>query len=67
MKCCICGKEMKGVGNNPYPLCYKGDYKSRCCNRCDLLVVEARMEIVAYGKSIEEVQKKFLGRVCERC
>lgn len=67
MKCCICGKKMNGVGNNPYPLCYKGDYKSRCCDRCDMLVVNARIDISVYGKTVEEVQKKFLGRVCKEC
>jgi hypothetical protein len=29
-KCCICGSEINGYGNNPYP--FKGD---SCCNECN--------------------------------
>lgn len=35
MKCCICGKTIKGFGNNPYPLCADNDFDSRCCDECD--------------------------------
>lgn len=39
MKCCICGKEIKGIGNNPSPLKdLTGEYfgaEDRCCNECD--------------------------------
>jgi hypothetical protein len=44
MRCCICGKEFEGYGNNPYPLCYKEDYESKCCNECnDAYVIQARL------------------------
>lgn len=29
--CCICGKEIKGWGNNPYPVKEKGE----CCDDCN--------------------------------
>jgi DNA-directed RNA polymerase subunit RPC12/RpoP len=35
MRCCICGKEIDGFGNNPYPLCGKEDTDSRCCDECN--------------------------------
>lgn len=37
MKCCICGKEIEGHGNNPIPIRKKG----RCCNECDSKLVTA--------------------------
>lgn len=33
--CCICGKEIKGVGNDPYPVREEG----RCCRYCNYTVV----------------------------
>jgi len=41
MKCCICGKEFKGFGNNPNgaldlydrPIDFK--FKDRCCDQCN--------------------------------
>lgn len=44
-KCCICGREFEGFGNNPYPLCDKDDFESRCCDECDnLYVIPARIK-----------------------
>lgn len=34
-KCCICGKEIKGPGNDPYPVRTEG----RCCQCCNYTVV----------------------------
>lgn len=34
-RCCICGKKIQGVGNDPYPVREKG----RCCQYCNLTVV----------------------------
>lgn len=40
-KCCICGCEIVGYGNNPDPVKLKG----RCCDTCDwMYVIPARME-----------------------
>lgn len=43
MKCCICGKEINNYGNNPFPLCAKSDYESRCCDVCNDFVTQARI------------------------
>ncbi len=65
-KCCICGNEFVGFGNNPYPLCHKDDYESRCCDECDNLVINARMWRLIHKVSDDKVvQEKFLGKVCE--
>lgn len=61
--CCICGGTFVGFGNNPYPLCHREDYDSRCCNDCDNLVIQARM---TRGLTDKELQLKFLGKVCEK-
>ena len=34
-KCCICGKEFVGYGNNPYPVRESGV----CCNECNYKTV----------------------------
>lgn len=34
-KCCICGQEINGMGNNPYPVRTEG----RCCRSCNYTVV----------------------------
>jgi hypothetical protein len=34
MKCCICGKEIEGHGNNPFPVAGK-----QCCDECNIKVV----------------------------
>lgn len=38
--CCLCGAELEGEGNNPYPLAKKG----RCCDKCNWDVVMARLK-----------------------
>lgn len=37
MKCCICGKEFEGYGNNPWPI--NNDPEERCCDECNMKVV----------------------------
>lgn len=42
--CCLCDGRYENWGNNPYPLCDKADYESRCCQACnDTKVIPARM------------------------
>lgn len=42
MKCSICGKEIAGFGNNPWPVRRPED--ARCCDSCDnLFVIPARI------------------------
>ncbi len=40
--CCICGKKFYGFGNNPWPLIK--DVDARCCDECNMLVIEARID-----------------------
>ena len=55
-KCCLCGIEFYGYGNNPYPLCDVNDCDGRCCNECDnKYVIPSRIIMVYKGKSAEEV------------
>lgn len=54
-KCCICGKEVEGFGNNPYPLCDEKDFTSRCCDDCDLqFVIPARISRYVIKKKGEK-------------
>lgn len=39
-KCCICGNEVLGYGNNPYPITREGE----CCDICNMTtVLQARI------------------------
>lgn len=46
--CCICGEEFEGFGNNPYPLVK--DEQARCCDECNMQVIEARLEALNEDK-----------------
>lgn len=56
MRCCICGKEIEGYGNNPYgALDEYGkviEWKSEdeCCNDCNLKVVFGRFILLQNNK-----------------
>jgi len=55
MKCCICGEEIKGRGNNPRPLvAAKG---ARCCDWCNFKVLEARFNELVKRTEKKEVKK----------
>lgn len=54
MKCCICGCSIEQWGNNPFPLCNKDDYESRCCDSCNEMVIQAR--IIQSGKQEEKIE-----------
>lgn len=41
--CCICGKQFKGYGNNPWPIKEEGE----CCEQCNYnIVLPKRIEDV---------------------
>ena len=45
IKCCICGKEFVGWGNNPYPV--NNDPDARCCDDCNMnSVIPARIAVL---------------------
>lgn len=49
-RCCICGKECIGEGNNPAPVKEEG----RCCSVCNYtVVIPARLQIVLQEKETE--------------
>ncbi len=53
-KCCLCGQEFEGFGNNPWPL--NNDENARCCDKCNAeKVIPARI-MQAYSKK-EEVKE----------
>ena len=45
-KCVLCGKEIKGWGNNPSPLREEG----RCCDNCNYKVITQRLRDVSSGR-----------------
>ena len=49
MKCCICGKEFNGYGNNPYPVGWDVyTDEDRCCDDCnERYVIPARIARLA--------------------
>ena len=51
-KCCFCGKNVEGWGNNPAPVNNKDG--ARCCNACNAnVVIPARIiSIRKHGKRI---------------
>lgn len=50
-KCCLCGKEEEGFGNNPDPLGNLGE-DEECCDECNLeKVIPARIELLLKGRS----------------
>lgn len=48
-KCCFCGKEFHGYGNNPAPVI--NDKDAKCCDSCNWKVVVPRRK--------REVQNRF--------
>ena len=42
MKCCICGKTIKGYGHNPWPIKKDG----KCCDECNKLVIQERIKLM---------------------
>ena len=54
-KCCLCGEEFEGYGNDPAPLKDSGE----CCDRCNAeKVIPARLEaVLAPGEISAETAK----------
>ena len=54
-KCCLCGEEFEGYGNDPAPLKDSGE----CCDRCNAeKVIPARLEAaLAPGEISAETAK----------
>ena len=53
MKCCLCGKEIIGWGNDPWPVVTDED--ARCCDECNLsIVLIARLTNLKKGENENE-------------
>lgn len=55
MKCCLCGCEILGYGNNPAPLDTTDG--ARCCDDCDMFVIQARIESILPSKYVKKENK----------
>lgn len=57
MKCCLCGKEFEGYGNNPSPIevYYSSIGESgRCCDECNSnIVIPIRISEMGFIKSVK--------------
>lgn len=54
MKCCICGKEIEGYGNNPSPVKDEGE----CCDSCNMrYVITARLGRLLFNERKEEKEE----------
>ena len=48
-KCVMCGNSITGYGHNPYPVKKKG----RCCDTCNVEVIQERLrQVVRFHKII---------------
>jgi len=55
--CCFCGKEIKGFGNDPWPL--ETSAEDRCCDECNYkYVATARLVKMTWGRAptLDEVK-----------
>lgn len=64
MKCCICGKEIDGYGNNPEPLCLPDDTQSRCCDECNNNYVITARIIQMHGKNKKLEENDLVAIFC---
>lgn len=39
IKCCFCGKEIEGWGNDPRPIVIADEIMPRCCDDCHVKIV----------------------------
>lgn len=52
INCCICGKEIAGYGNNPWPV--NNDPSARCCDECNWeTVIPARLLNLRRNEKVE--------------
>ena len=42
-ECVLCGQDFQGFGNNPSPLYEVGDGEGRCCDGCNVSVIDTRL------------------------
>ena len=53
-KCCLCGKEVEGYGNDPSPIQTQNE-DDECCDECNLVkVIPARINLVILKNKTNE-------------
>jgi len=58
-KCCLCGKDTKGFGNNPDPLPSLND-SDECCDECNATkVIPARLSALLMMDGLTSRRKQF--------
>lgn len=58
-KCCLCGKDSEGFGNNPDPLPSKNE-SDECCDECNSTkVIPARMSLLMMMDGLTSRVKGF--------
>ena len=61
LDCCLCGLPYERVGNNPAPLVDK--VGARCCDACNEVVTEARIDPAGFRNELERVEAAMLRKV----
>lgn len=54
-KCCICGRQKLGQGNNPAPIVNDG--KSKCCDDCNFNVIVPR-RLYDFQEEAKKIKKE---------
>ena len=55
MECCICGKEIPGFGNNPWPVKREGS----CCDECNWeFVIPMRLLNLRRNRKVEAIDNE---------
>jgi hypothetical protein len=57
--CCLCGLHYERIGNHPAPLAQSG----RCCDYCDEIVIEARIDPAGIAMEIERVEHAIMRKL----
>ena len=57
MKCCICGTEIRGWGNNPWPV--SKEKGAKCCDLCNVTYVFPARIMHVYGISSQFAKQSF--------
>lgn len=61
-KCCICGNEIVGMGNNPYPVEKEGE----CCDICNLQKVIPERIMLMKHKMMEETVEQIAKQITDK-
>lgn len=60
-KCCICGKEFEGWGNNPWPVKSEG----LCCDDCNMEYVIPKRIIIGMWGGQNKAALEYIDNIME--